>query len=269
MLQKIKSNLNKVMKTLNLRLVRANNYESLLRKLNTSENKNFIDSLLAKTNYKLIDSFDYPLKSSQLGQEIFVLATLGLKTEGYFVEVGAADGIFLSNTYVLERDFRWQGICVEPARIWKNSLQGNRFCNLDFRCVFSTTGKTSFKEASSPELSTIFDLQNVDAHAAHRKNGICYEVETVSLLDLLKQHNAPKKIDYISIDTEGSELEILENFDFSEYSVSIFTIEHNFTGNRERIYNLMSNHGYRRVLERYSQFDDWYVKEEVNVNQAM
>ena len=75
-------------------------------------------------------------------------------------------------------------------------------------------------------------------------------------------HCAPKEIDYLSIDTEGSELEILNAFDFSRYDTSIITVEHNYTENRKKIHSLLSRNGYERVFEQYSQFDDWYVKKD-------
>jgi len=60
------------------------------------------------------------------------------------------------------------------------------------------------------------------------------QVETVSLNDLLLSQAAPPRIDYISIDTEGSELAILEAFDFARWDVRLFTIEHNLTMRRNR-----------------------------------
>ena len=70
------------------------------------------------------------------------------------------------------------------------------------------------------------------------KTGRKYKVPTISLLDLLDIHNAPKFIDYLSIDTEGSEYEILNAFDFNKYKFRVITCEHNFTPMREKIYKL-------------------------------
>ena len=71
----------------------------------------------------------------------------------------------------------------------------------------------------------------------------------------------PSDIDYLSIDTEGSELEILNEFDFERWNVRIFTCEHNFTDSRKPIQDLMARHGYRHVHEKNSLFDDWFVKD--------
>ncbi len=89
------------------------------------------------------------------------------------------------------------------------------------------------------------------------KSSIEYEVDTVSLNDLLERYDAPREIDYLSIDTEGTEFEIIRNFDFKKYKVAIITIEHN--QNRKEIYSLLSSHGYQRALESVSIVDDWYV----------
>ena len=79
--------------------------------------------------------------------------------------------------------------------------------------------------------------------------------------DLLEQHNAPKNIDYISIDTEGSEFSILKELDLKKYNVSVFTIEHNFIEEkRNKVKQLLEKNNYFRVFEKISAFDGWYVK---------
>jgi FkbM family methyltransferase len=251
--------INKIMRVLNLRVVRAKQYDDLLENLKIISNRNRVDRLFARMNPDLINAFEYPIITSQLGQEIFVLSTLGLKRNGFFVEFGATDGISLSNTYVLERHFGWTGILAEPARNWHKALTKNRLCDIDFRCIYSSNGKIMFKETSLPELSTISHFESGDLHANYRSSGEYYEVETITLSEFLKHHNAPVEIDYISIDTEGSELDILTEFDFSKYSVKTFTIEHNFTSSRSKIERLMKSKGYNRVFAEISNFDDWYV----------
>jgi len=92
-----------------------------------------------------------------------------------------------------------------------------------------------------------------------RKNGRKYEVKTISLNDLLKKYSAPNLIDYLSIDTEGSEFEILNAFDFDTYSIKIITCEHNYSDNREKIFKLLTSKGYERKYVEVSDFEDWYV----------
>ena len=87
-----------------------------------------------------------------------------------------------------------------------------------------------------------------------------YEVLSISLNDLLDDHDAPGHIDYLSIDTEGSEYEILRSFDFAPRTIGVITVEHNYDHERrKRIHGLLSAQGFRRVLEHASAFDDWYI----------
>ena len=197
---------------------------------------------------------------AQLQQDFFVLQEVGVKRHGFFVEVGACDGLKFSNTFLLEKDLGWKGILVEPAIVFWKDLKQNRTCALDSRCVWKRSGQTvHFIETTEPELSTIAEFLELDG--APREEAERYPVETVSLNDLLSQHHAPNQIDYISLDTEGSEYVILSSFDFDKYDVKIFTVEHNYTSNRERVYELMTSNGYeRKHHDSYSRWDDWYVK---------
>ncbi len=198
---------------------------------------------------------------SQLYQDLFVLLETDSKRGGFFVEFGATDGVTLSNTYILEKAYGWHGILAEPARCWHRDIVSNRSSKVDVRCVWSESGKSvEFNETRAPELSTIYRFSNCDNHSVSRKDGERYSVETVTLLDLLRQNGAPQAIDYLSIDTEGSEFDILFNFDFNEFDIRIITCEHNYTSSREKIFSLLSENGYKRKYEEISQFDDWYVK---------
>ncbi len=89
--------------------------------------------------------------------------------------------------------------------------------------------------------------------------GEIYPVRTISLNDLLERHGAPSKIDYLSIDTEGSELEILRAFDFEHYAISVITCENNFSSQHSEIYELLTSYGFVRVFEDFSRWDDWYI----------
>ncbi|MEH2534325.1 FkbM family methyltransferase [Bradyrhizobium sp. AZCC 1588] len=196
------------------------------------------------------------ISKSQIFQDLFVLQTLEEKRNGYFVEFGAADGDFLSNTVLLERNYGWRGIVAEPGRNSHERLKNNRRCIIDLRCVWTETGKTlTFSENPEPELSTIASFRPHADQAQSRE----YAVETVSLDNLLEQHKAPELIDYLSIDTEGSELQILRAFNFSRRKFKIITVEHNYRAFRDDIFRLLTSKGYQRVLERLTMFDDWYV----------
>ena len=201
------------------------------------------------------------LSRSQLLQDLFVLSRLEFKEDGFFVEFGATNGVDLSNTYLLEKSFGWKGILAEPAICWHEDLRKNRTCHIETNCVWKASNcRLAFNQTTGPEFSTLDDYSENDLHKVARENGKKYEVETISLNDLLHKFNAPRHIDYLSIDTEGSEYEILSNFDFSKYSFEVITCEHNYTPMREKIHSLLEGHGYRRIFVEMSSFDDWYVR---------
>lgn len=197
---------------------------------------------------------------SQILQDVFVVSHYGLKHGGYFVEFGATNGIDLSNTYALEKHFGWTGVVAEPAPVWAKDLQANRNCTVDLRCVWTETGATiDFQVTSEAEYSGVTSMLPRDRHHIKRKFGDCISVETVLLADMLREHDAPKFIEYLSIDTEGSEYEILRNHDFDQYRFGVITCEHNFTPDRFRIFELLQSKGYKRVATSMSQWDDWYI----------
>lgn len=202
-----------------------------------------------------------PVSVAQLQQDLFALVATGFRRDGFFVEFGAADGAEFSNSLLLERDFGWTGILAEPARVWHEALRKHRKGPIETDVVWSVTGDVlEFTEARYPALSTIGKYADSGRHAEDRRNGAKYSVKTISLMDLLAKYGAPADIDFLSIDTEGSEFDILNAFDFGRYRFSAIACEHNYTPNRERIFGLLTSHGYRRVLEQISGVDDWYVQ---------
>lgn len=203
---------------------------------------------------------------SQNKQDLFALFVHG-ENPGYFVEFGACDGIHLSNTYLLEKNHGWTGILSEPAPSYYKDLLLNRSCHSDPLCVADETGKTmKFVEVdynNDKGLSGLEEFVFQDHHSNTRKeHSITYDVDTISLKDLLDKYDAPDSIDFLSIDTEGSEYSILEAYDFSRHFKAI-AVEHNNTENREKIYSLLTSQGYDRVLLEFSAWDDWYIKRDL------
>jgi FkbM family methyltransferase len=209
----------------------------------------------------LVNPTDATPSSADQHQDLWVLYETKHKTGGFFIEFGAADGLAGSNTLLLERKFGWRGILAEPNPVWHAGLKGNRTASIDHRCVFKRTGDhVTFAATEHAALATIDDFRTSDGHANSRVNHRILDVETVSLNDLLKCHAAPRAIDYVSIDTEGSELAILEQFDFAQWDVTLFSIEHNLTAQEQAIDRLMSRQGYERRYASYSTIDGWYRK---------
>ena len=202
-------------------------------------------------------------KSSELHQDVMVLLLTNFQHGLYFVEFGAADGFNLSNTFLLEEKFNWQGILAEPAKIWGEDLKRNRpNSNISLDCVWSdSNSELIFNETpDAPFFSTLFEYRNSDLHHNLRKQSKRYKVKTISINDLLTRFDAPNHINYLSIDTEGSEYKILSSLDWNKYSFDIITCEHNYSSQREDILKLLTNKGYKRIFEFLSLYEDWYIK---------
>jgi len=202
----------------------------------------------------------YPDSKGENFQDIFAMLVLQQREKGFFVEFGATDGIDCSNTYYMEKQLGWQGILAEPGRCWHKQLEINRSAYITHKCVWSED-KTilRFRETTDAGFSTLDFISYADRHKDRRKLANIYEVETITLTNLLKTYNAPVVIDYMSIDTEGSELDILRSLNFNEYRPLVVTVEHNYRADRQSIFEFMSAHHYLRAPTSVSAYDDYYV----------
>ena len=255
----------KIFKILGFRVISNPKNESIQKEINIlkKENEKF-RFLFENTNYQA-QLYKYLSSSkSQICQDWFVIDTLNLKRGGFFVEIGAASGVSLSNSFLLEKEFDWKGILVEPAKSCKESLLQNRKCDVDFRCVSDRSNEIiEFYETKEQEFSTIGKYSTLDKHAKNRKSYIKYDVKSVTLEKLLIEYNSPKEIDYLSIDTEGSEYSILKDFNFDNFSIAVITVEHNNTKNRDLIDKLLTSNNYKKVLEEFSQFESWFIRNDL------
>ena len=188
---------------------------------------------------------------SQFGQDKWIIGKVfpGVK-DGYFVDVGAWDAIVSSNSKALE-ELGWSGACIDPfPRNWTG-----RTCRLFEEVVYSKQGEiVEFRMAGI--------LGGIDEHIDQWRPLVqeqpIVKLSTTTLEDVLARASAPRFIHYVSIDTEGSELEVLEGLPFEEYTVGAFSIEHNFEQpKRRQIRQFLENKGYRRA--RVQLVDDWYV----------
>ena len=204
-----------------------------------------------------------PEAKGQLFQDLWALWVSGQKTGGYFVEFGAASGVQLSNTWLLEKKMGWSGLLAEPNPVFLGSLKKNRNCTISTKCVYARTGEDlEFVGTRSPEFSGISDFLSERDPAKGAADAERFRVQTISLNDLLLEAGAPRTIDYLSADTEGSEFEILQAFDFDRWDVRAISVEHNFKDNREKLYDLLTARGFRRQFTELSWFHDWYVKDD-------
>jgi FkbM family methyltransferase len=206
------------------------------------------------------------ISHSQNFQDVWVIHET-MKMGGFFVEFGATDGISGSNSFILSRDYKWKGILSEPNPVWHDRLMENRKDDntaISFDCIYTSTDQiVDFLAAQEPDLSTIQGFEKADEHSAKRKDSTTISVKTITLLDLLKRYDAPINVDYISVDTEGSEYDILSAFfeTNTEYEVKCFTVEHNLNVDvRVKLFNLMTANGYTRKFPELSRWDDFYVR---------
>jgi len=259
MISALKNQVRKMLKKYNVAITKYSNLDRLEERFKASNVfdlfRGFPDDHQSEILTILRDS------KSQLGQDVFALFESGFKKNGFFVEFGATNGVDLSNSYLLEKDFGWTGILAEPATKWHTDLKNNRNCHIETDCVWRESNQVlTFSEADDGAFSTIDLYNSADSRKRNREHGKAYKVSTISLADLLGKYNAPKTIDFLSIDTEGSEYEILRNFDFNKYQFRVIACEHNFAPQREKIFALLTEKGYVRKFEGRSRFDDWYVK---------
>ena len=196
---------------------------------------------------------------SEAGQDQWVLEKLGRKRGGFFIDAGAHDGVICSNTLVMERDYGWDGICIEGGLPNYRMLAKNRVCRCVQACLHSANEPVRF-----------FDLGLNSSLVADGRD-IGSAAQGITLEHVLDACHAPEVIDYLSIDIEGHEFEVLRVFPFDRYKFRTMTVEHNSysvgTAHRDRLRELLTGHGY--VLDRADvttpagqPYEDWYVMPE-------
>lgn len=195
---------------------------------------------------------------SQFEQDKHVLDVYKDKKNGYFVDIGAYDGIESSNSFILEKEYGWNGICVECNPRYYQMLCDVRSCyksnsaiyNINDRLMpfYDSGGYAGFVETNNH---------------THITNDPIINVTTQTLTTLLEKFNAPSFIEYLSLDTEGSEYEILKAHDFNRYKFGYICVEHNhIEKNRKAIRELLETNGYVFAREngdsRWGVIDDEY-----------
>lgn len=183
---------------------------------------------------------------SQAGQDEWVHSIVG--DSGFFVDVGAHDGIVHSNTYALEQ-LGWTGLCIDA-----NS-------DAFLRCKANRPG-------SQHSLGIVSDHQGflnfdgITVTAGGSMPVICARLE-----DFLDRNETPTVIDYLSIDVEGHDLQVLKGMDFDRWHVHLVTVEHNLylegPVRKDAIHAHLTEQGFERVIEDvvapgYGHYEDWY-----------
>jgi len=187
---------------------------------------------------------------AQYQQDLWVLQKTKM-TPGFYLEIGCGDGILLNNTYLLEQH-GWKGISVDPF-----PMDWSRRTNpLVKTAIWDKACVTRFVRGAY--LGGIEECLGKWKTSDNLKNAEVVELTTFPIRDFLASYKVPQTIDYLSIDTEGSEHDILAAFPFDSHSIRLITVEHNHEEpKRTMIKELLGRHGY--VLDKSEDVEDFYV----------
>jgi len=203
---------------------------------------------------------------SQYNQDRFINEQfIHNKQHGFFVDIGAHDGSTYSNTYFFEKELNWKGICFEPLDAPFQKLVATRPHSTCLQaCVAATAGELEFFEVQgySEMLSGIVRTYH-PKHLARLKREVAQyggsyrttKVPSLRFNDVMKAYNV-QHIDLLSIDTEGSEFEILQSIDFAAVSIDVLLVENNYK--LSEIRSFLEAKGYRFVIHKG---DEIYIKE--------
>lgn len=182
---------------------------------------------------------------------------------GYFIEAGAAGGIGASCTYLLERELGWTGLLVEPNGDFFAQLVVNRpNSSCENVCLASEPGLVRYVEAAGDTVDAYLggiaeNLQRYKSGGAKVvERGRMVEKQAVPLATLLDRHGAPRVIDYLALDIEGSELDVLRSFPFDRYTIQAISLECDgliWDG----ITHLLRQRGYREVRNPFNVDKPW------------
>jgi len=206
------------------------------------------------------------LYKSQAWQDQFVNdCFFNNKKNGFFLDIGAHDGTSFSNTYFFEKELGWQGICFEPLPHLFAQLKACRNCVCINACVSPKEGTVSFLHLDSCDemlsgMAGTYDQRQLNTvmNDISIYGGQCklLQLPAVNINEVLKKHDVTH-VDFLSLDTEGSELEILKSIDFSRLTIDVITVENNF--DEPIVRDFLEAHGFTYVTRLH--VDDVYVRE--------
>jgi len=205
----------------------------------------------------------------QLLQDAFVVAATNSMKHGQFVEIGVGDGCHLSNTLTLERDFQWKGLLIEANPFFWPQIEKNRPAAALARTAVlgSARGPLTFRHVGGfPELSALENYAASDQHDRSKADEL--SVETRGIVDVLQENGIPRTVDYVSLDVEGPEIEILEAMLAANYRPRVLTVEHNRLPERIETLTKLLEPDYDIVLSTASQWDLWAVEKSLASNLA-
>lgn len=196
---------------------------------------------------------------SQAGQDLWVIRDVfGEMENGFYVDIGAADGINLSNTYLLEKKYAWSGICIEADKNSFSQLAKSRKATCYNACLDSEVKEVKFTK-NEGYYGGIIDAETDNA----LNDSDSVTLKTEILRNILEKSNAPKIIHYLSLDVEGAEERVLDGFPYSTHTFLAATIERP----SEKLKNKLKSEGYILVGE-IPGLDSFYVHESIQYKYA-
>jgi FkbM family methyltransferase len=183
------------------------------------------------------------------------------KLNGFFVDAGAgADGIEHSNSYALETQLDWKGICIEAHPQHYQQIKLNRSCYVEHVALWDKPTELTFTLNLNigGTSGVLKEMNQQNLKRFYPKGTSCQEIKipAIPLANVLAKYNAPKYIDYLSMDIEGSEYCTLKDFPFHEYTFGCMTIE-KASAKLLALRKLLISQGYRLVNVKGP--DDYWV----------
>lgn len=188
---------------------------------------------------------------------------------GFFLEIGCWDGELISQTKWLEKEKGWNGLCVDPFPVNFR----HRKCQVCMKAVVGEERK-GVRDFIKVSIDRRYDgfvsyfsgfRDSLTLHWDVIEKYCDYEivhVQAITPAQLYAQYNLPNYIEFLSVDTEGSELEIFESIDFDACSFGLIMFEHNMDADvKKRIGELLTGHGYLMLVS--MQCDDIYISRQL------
>ncbi len=151
------------------------------------------------------------------------------KKHGFFVEIGAFDGIMGSNCFHFEKFLNWEGIAFEPSNTQFEKLKLNRKCHLINKAIATEEKEVEFLEVEEgyTQMSGILNEKYISEETI--KKDPRSKTKKIIITTTTFDKNIPfdKEIDYLSIDIEGEEMELLDSIDFKKYNIKVISVENN------------------------------------------
>ncbi|XP_023336634.1 protein Star [Eurytemora carolleeae] len=216
------------------------------------------DVILPAADPKSILKISKEIQLGQVGQIEHVVSYFKNKKGGFFLEAGAFDGEYLSNTLYLEAQFNWTGILIEPNReAFKTLITRNRKSKLLNSClsVHRYSEEVTF-DAADVVGGILGDGPDTKGWVPADKRAK-YRLRCFPLYSIIMALGNPK-IDFMSLDIEGVELAVLETIPWSKVDIETLLIEVEHS-NSAAISSILQSHGYR-IDHMFGKQDIFYVK---------